>query len=180
MRATVVAGRTRSELSWLPSPTGGWFDLEGEILYRRGMRARRARNKNQPPARIHEKLQPHLRRWKEADLAHGIIRVVHYRGQPVKKLRRSWNSVARTAGAERPAAPHICRHTAATWQMQAGTDLFEAAGYLGMSPETLWREYGHHHPSFQQRAARAVPRQRAFQDTSRKPPEPKSNSSGRD
>jgi integrase len=32
--------------------------------------------------------------------------------------------------------PHILRHTAATWLMQAGTDLWEAAGFLGMSPET--------------------------------------------
>src|SRR5262249_57777066 len=52
-------------------------------------------------------------------------------------------------------------HTAATWQMQAGTDLFEAAGYLGMSPETLWDVYGHHHPDFQKGAATASNRRRA-------------------
>lgn len=33
--------------------------------------------------------------------------------------------------------PHIVRHTAATWTMQAGTDLYEASGFLGMSTETL-------------------------------------------
>jgi integrase len=48
------------------------------------------------------------------------------------------------------------RHTAATWLMQAGTDLYEAAGYLGMSPETLWNTYGKHHPDFQHQAATAV------------------------
>ena len=63
--------------------------------------------------------------------------------------------------------------------MQAGTDLFEAAGYLGMSPETLWKEYGHHHPSFQKKAARAVPRQPVFRDSSGKPPEPNTNKRGR-
>jgi len=42
--------------------------------------------------------------------------------------------------------------------MQAGTDLFEAAGYLGMSPETLWDVYGHHHPDFQKGAASATKR----------------------
>lgn len=32
--------------------------------------------------------------------------------------------------------PHICRHTAATWLMQGRVDIYEAAGYLGMTPET--------------------------------------------
>jgi hypothetical protein len=40
--------------------------------------------------------------------------------------------------------------------MQAGVDLYEAAGYLGMTPETLWDTYGHHHPDFQRRAASAT------------------------
>jgi hypothetical protein len=35
---------------------------------------------------------------------------------------------------------------AATWQMQAGTDLFEAARYLGMTTRTLETVYGHHRP----------------------------------
>jgi glyoxylase-like metal-dependent hydrolase (beta-lactamase superfamily II) len=30
--------------------------------------------------------------------------------------------------------------------MQAGTDLWEAAGYLGMTVEMLSARYGHHHP----------------------------------
>ena len=47
------------------------------------------------------------------------------------------------------------RHTAATWQMQAGVMLAEAAGYLGMSPQTMWNVYGHAHPEYQERAAKA-------------------------
>ena len=31
--------------------------------------------------------------------------------------------------------------------MQAGTDLWEAAGYLGMTTEMLSARYGHHHPN---------------------------------
>jgi len=142
-------------LKWLPSPTGGWFDLENGILYRRGTNARRTR-KRQPPVRIHARLMPHLVRWSEMDLSRGITAVVHYQGAPVKKLRNSWKSVARAATPGKEDGPHITRHTAATWLMQAGVELFEAAGYLGMSPETLWETYGHHHPQYQSAAANAV------------------------
>jgi integrase len=41
--------------------------------------------------------------------------------------------------------PHTLRHTAATWLMQRRADLWEAAGFLGMSVEQLERTYGHHH-----------------------------------
>jgi integrase len=95
------------------------------------------------------------------DLALGVPHVIHYQGTQVRKLRNSWPTVARLAGATKSDAPHIVRHTAATWQMQAGTPLYEAAGYLGMSPETLWEVYGHHHPDFQKGAASASNRRPA-------------------
>jgi hypothetical protein len=31
--------------------------------------------------------------------------------------------------------------------MQRGMDLWQAAGFLGMSVETLERNFGHHHPT---------------------------------
>ena len=143
-------------LSWLPNPITGWFDLDQQLLFRRGMKARRARNKNQPVARIHARLLPHLRRWREADLVRGIVYVVSFRGRQVRKLRKSWDSVRLAAGHAGVDSPHICRHTAGTWLMQAGVDVFEASGYLGMSPETLQREYGHHSPHFQQEGLRVL------------------------
>ncbi|WP_415219811.1 hypothetical protein [Rhodopseudomonas sp.] len=45
------------------------------------------------------------------------------------------------------------RHTAATRLMQAGVDLWEATGWLGMTVEQLEANYGHHHPDFQEEAA---------------------------
>lgn len=154
-------------LKWIPSTTAGWFDLDAGVLHRRGTKARRSR-KRQPPAKIHARLLPHLKRWRAADMALGITTVVHYQGAPVEKLRRSWATTARIAAGVSPRdkswscpdGPHIVRHTAATWLMQAGVDPFEAAGFLGMSPETLWKHYGHHHPDFQANAARATPRKR--------------------
>jgi integrase len=146
-------------LKWMPTPTGGWFDLDAGVLHRHGAKWRNSK-KRQPATKIHERLLPHLVRWQRADLKVGIASVVSFKAKPVRKLRRSWNTVARLAGAKRPDAPHITRHTAATWQMQAGTDIAEAAAYLGMSPETLWREYGHWHPDFMADAARAGPRRK--------------------
>jgi len=42
--------------------------------------------------------------------------------------------------------------------MQAGTDRWQAAGYLGMSVEMLEKVYGHHHPDHLQNAVGAIGR----------------------
>jgi hypothetical protein len=49
------------------------------------------------------------------------------------------------AGLGEDVVRHSLRPTAPTWQMQAGTDLWEAAGWLGMTVEQLEQNYGHHH-----------------------------------
>ena len=54
--------------------------------------------------------------------------------------------------------PHVLRHTAATWAMQNGGDLWQIAGFLGMTVEMLERVYGHHHPDFQRGAAESISR----------------------
>jgi integrase len=110
---------------------------------------------------VHVRLLPHLHRWRERDLKFGIRHVVHYEGRPVISVKTSWEKVRRRAGHTRRDSPHILRHTAATWQLQAGTDLYQAAGWLGMTPQTLWDVYGHHHPDYQVEAAQAVPGRRA-------------------
>ena len=40
--------------------------------------------------------------------------------------------------------------------MQRGVPIWEAAGFLGMSPEVLQDTYGHHHPDHLQGAAAAI------------------------
>jgi integrase len=56
--------------------------------------------------------------------------------------------------------PHTLRHTAATWKAQSRVPLWEAAGFLGMSRETLEKVYGHHDPDHLRAAAEAQPRPR--------------------
>jgi integrase len=64
----------------------------------------------------------------------------------VKRISKSFARATIDAKLGHDVIPHTLRHTAATWLMQGGTDIWEAAGYLGMSVETLSARYGHHHP----------------------------------
>jgi len=40
--------------------------------------------------------------------------------------------------------------------MQRGVPVWEVAGFLGMTVETVERVYGHHHPDYLKRAAEAL------------------------
>jgi integrase len=77
-------------------------------------------------------------------------------GQPLAgKIRSAWEGILQDAGLGEDVVRHSLRHTAATWLMQAGVDMWEAAGWLGMTVEQLEANYGHHHPDFQEEAAEA-------------------------
>jgi len=89
------------------------------------------------------------------DAAQRCTVVVHYHGEPIKKERRAWHTARARAGLGPEVTPHVMRHTAATWLMQRRCDLWEAAGFLGMTPEMLRDVYGHHHPDFQKEVANA-------------------------
>jgi len=73
----------------------------------------------------------------------------------VKDIKRGFASACRRAGLS-DVTPHVLRHTCATWLMQSGVPMWEAAGFLGLSQETLEKVYGHHHPDFLRTAANAL------------------------
>lgn len=147
-------------LAWLPTPTGGWVDLDKEVMHRRGVGEGETK-KRRPPIRIPRRLLVHLRRWHATDMRllakkrekdpafPPITHIIHHYGQPILKERRAWRTACEAAGLGMDVVPHVGRHTAATWLMQRGTALWEAAGYLGMTVEMLEQTYGHHHPDFQ-------------------------------
>lgn len=113
-----------------------------------------ARRSNKRRARqpIAPKLLSHLRRARRRGTDLGFV--VHENGKRLRDIKRGFATACTKAGLQN-VTPHVLRHTCATWLMQRGVPLWEAAGYLDMTPETLQRVYGHHHPDFLRRAVEA-------------------------
>jgi integrase len=120
-------------------------------MYRRATGEAEDARKRTPPVKLGNRILSHLRRWRRLDPAE-VRYLCHYDGVAVTKLRRSFPGAVKRAGLSK-VTPHTLRHTRATWLMQAGVPIWEAAGHLGMTVETLQRVYGHHHPDWQRRAA---------------------------
>jgi integrase len=135
----------------------GHIDLGRGVFYRRARGAARTK-KRQPAVRLPDRLLAHLRRWHRLGIA--TYAVVEWSGKPVRSVRKGFAAAVKAAGLPVTGpdriTPHTLRHTAATWMMQNGADLWQAAGYLGMTVEMLQERYGHHHPDYQVDAARAV------------------------
>ena len=156
---------------WLPTLTHPYMNLDAMIYHGRGAAEARTK-KRRPPAKIANRLRPHLVRWRRLDAARSAqlraegmlapgeeIRFVVHRydnGQPLAgKIRSAWEGILEDAALDDDVVRHTLRHTAATWTMQNGTDMWQAAGWLGMTLEQLQETYGHHHPDFQEEAAQA-------------------------
>lgn len=123
-----------------------FVDLEAGVYYRAASDEQVAANKQAPPVRLPGRLLAHMRRWRRM----GSKYVVEYQGRPADPKRAFRNLANNTLGeAAKGVVRHTMRHTAATWLMQGGVDMWQAAGYLGMTKETLEKTYGHHHPDHQ-------------------------------
>lgn len=173
-----------------PTERRGLVDLDAGMFFRRAEDAVET-NKRQPPCRIPDRLLTHIRRWASTEvdiktkfrgksktigrmIAHDFV--VEWQGRPVLSVKKAFKSACEAAGLgwyddkgkfKTDVTPHTLRHTAATWLMQAGVSLTNAADYLGMTEATLRKHYYHHHPDFQAEAAEAI--------TSKPAAAPKSN-----
>jgi integrase len=134
-------------------PGRSYVDLERGIFYRKPI-GKRATKKRQTPAPIPPRLLAHLRRWRDRKLIATCF--VEFNGKPVASVKKGFKTAVRLAGLAGRVTPHTLRHTAATWLMQRAVPIWEAAGFLGMSPEVLQNIYGHHHPDHLQGAAAAI------------------------
>lgn len=141
-------------LQWQPNTKGGDVDLLRGVLYRAPRGKQKETKKRQTPVPIPPRLL-HLLRYLRRRTRQFVF---ERNGEPMKSLRRSFRTAAKMTLEKFPdlqgikITPHTARHSAATWMLQRGVDTWEAAGYLGMTVETIEETYGHHSPAYMARA----------------------------
>jgi integrase len=111
---------------------------------------RRQTNKRRPHVPIAPRLLPHLHRARRRGTDLGFV--INRDGGRLGDIKKGFAAACARAGLE-GVSPHTLRHTAATWLMQGGVAIWQASGFLGMTPETLEKVYGHHHPDYLKDAA---------------------------
>jgi integrase len=137
----------------MPTLDRGHVDLDQGVFYRRAV-GRRQTKKRQPPVKLPPRLLAHMRRWARRGLSKKAV--IEWNGKPVESVRKGFEAAVRAAGLGYEVTPHVLRHTCATWLMQKGVNLWDAAGFLGMTVQQLEQGYGHHHPDYQEQAVVAL------------------------
>jgi len=151
-RAGVVCAASYSK-----GEQSAWVDLDAGVLHRREDGAIETK-KHRPPVALSGRLLAHLRRWKRTEPKARYV--VEWNGTPVLRVTKAFSRAVEAAGLAEGVTPHVLRHTAATWLMQAGVEPWQASGLLGMSVDTLLTVYGHHHPGRQKATADLLARGR--------------------
>jgi integrase len=155
------------KLRWEPSDDSAWVDLERGWIFRRGRKEKDQPNKRRPMHRIPKRLLEHLKRWRRQDEALNVARVerglapvetvLHHGGRSLRgRIRTGYEGIVKDAGLPEAVTPHWQRHTCATWLMEADVPIRRAAQYLGMTPRTLERVYGHLRPDHQSDVSAAL------------------------
>lgn len=82
--------------------------------------------------------------------------VIEYAGGPVQSIKKGFANAAKRAELK-DVTPHVLRHTAAVWMVEAGRPMAEVAQYLGHTSEAItFRVYARFTPTFLQGAASAL------------------------
>ncbi|HEV7334432.1 MAG TPA: site-specific integrase [Bosea sp. (in: a-proteobacteria)] len=145
--------------SFIPEMGKPWMELKEDSdgkkiakFHRLALGSKEAKNKKYPTVPMPDSLAAHLHRWH----AKGQRYVVEFNGKPIASTKKAFANLVHDLGLEDGVVRHTLRHTAATWGMQAGADIWELSGYLGMSVEVLERRYGHHSPDHMEGARMAL------------------------
>lgn len=145
-------------LRWYESRDAGWLDAAAGVIYRAG-KAEKQTRKARRPARMPDRLLAHVRRWARTDLAQGPqTAVIRYKGKSIGRQQRGWEAVVKAAGLGEDVTPHVLKHSATTWLLREGVDLFDVSALTSTSMHTLETVYGHHSPEFQKATANAFRR----------------------
>jgi integrase len=83
--------------------------------------------------------------------------VLHVNGKRIGDIKKGFQAACARARLDN-VTPHVLKHTAMSWAMQTGIDLWQVSGFFATSVPTLVRVYGHHHPEYMREAAEAIGR----------------------
>lgn len=87
----------------------------------------RTRRKGRPVAAMNAQCRQELEKAKERALTPYVI---EYRGKNVKRIDKALGNLGKRIGRD-DISPHVFRHSAAVWLIEAGTPLTEIAQFLG-------------------------------------------------
>lgn len=135
-------------------PGYGYIDLKQGVWYPPA--GKKKTKKRQPPQPLPAPLLGHMRRWEKNGQSHPV----EFNGAPVERVDKAFRALVRDLGFD-DVVIHTLRHTAITWGLQNGMELWQAEGYFGVSVEVLNRVYGHHSVDHLQGAADLMSRPRA-------------------
>jgi integrase len=109
-------------------------------------------NKRRPVVPICQTLAAHLPTERRA------MYVVHYYGQPIAEVKRSFRRARDRAGLPPEVSPYCIRHTMATVLREAGVPEWECASWLGhrLPGYKTTERYARHRPDYLQQACQAI------------------------
>jgi integrase len=102
---------------------------------------------------IHKAVLPLIRKWQAEDLVLGCPWVIHYRGEPVRRIGRAWHNARRRAGIDRRIRPYDLRHAFASVLLDHGADIKCVSECMGHSDTAMILRYYRHTSTKQRRKA---------------------------
>lgn len=138
-RKSAILGLTREQVS-----------LASGMIYLNPA-GREQTKKHRPRVPISDDLRPILERMMSEIGAAPDAPLLDHKGE----VRTAFENAVARAGLGPDVTPHVLRHTKATWMAQAGVSMFDIAGVLGDSVETVTKTYAHHHPDYLRSAINA-------------------------
>jgi site-specific recombinase XerD len=125
-------------LRWEPNRHGGHVDLEtGYIDFNPEGGVPTA--KRRPRVQIARSLRRVLAYARKRTDTH----VIEFQGSPIKSIDTAFERTAQMAGLE-GVTIHTLRHTCITWLLTRGETIWDASGFVGVSPDIIIKHYGHH------------------------------------
>lgn len=142
-RFVALALNTAARRGAILSLTREQVDLAGGVIYLNPP-GRRQTKKHRPRVPISEALAPILERIMREIPDKPDAFLLDHGGA----IRTAFENAVERAGLGSDVTPHVLRHTKATWMAQGGASMFDIAGVLGDSVETVTKTYAHHHPDY--------------------------------